>query len=302
MIGAEAVFARYEEIRPRLPEAGKGGACVAVGGLADLAGRADVFVFDAYGVLNVGSLPIAGAPEAVAMLRGLGKRVFVLTNAASLNRAAMQTKFAALGFDFAPDEIVSSRDAALAALAGYRETGLWGVIADTGHLPDGLPLSRHHVLEDDPAPYAAVDAFLFLGADRWSDTRQELLRRALGRHPRPLIVGNPDLVSPREEGLFREPGWYAHAIADSCPAVIPALHGKPYPSVYDLLMARLPADQPRERILMLGDTLHTDILGARSQGWQAGLVTGHGLFAGQDVAPFIRRSGIRPDWIMPRIG
>ena len=49
---------------------------------------------------------------------------------------------------------------------------------------------------------------------------------------------------------------------------------------------------------MVGDTLHTDILGGRAAGLATVLVAGHGLFRGHDPLPFIERSGIRPDWIV----
>ncbi len=296
---AQAVFRRYEELRAILPAPAHAGRAAPAGGLIELAEKADVFVFDAYGVLNVGGRAIAGAAEVVRALRALGKRLFVLTNAASLNRARTEAKFAGLGFDFRPEEIISSRDAVLEARARHGAVAEWGVIADPTHVPADLPFA-HRVLGDDPADYEAVGGFLFLSANAWNDSRQRLLTEALAQRERVLLVGNPDLVSPREAGLAREPGWYASEIADLT-GIRPEFHGKPFPSVYGMVMRALPEDQPRGRILMLGDTLHTDILGAQAQGWQAGLVTDHGLFAGLDVRPFIEASGIRPDWIMPSI-
>ncbi len=53
------------------------------------------------------------------------------------------------------------------------------------------------------------------------------------------------------------------------------------------------------RVAMVGDTLHTDVLGGRAAGIGSVLVTGHGLFAGRDTAPYITRSGIVPDVIVP---
>jgi ribonucleotide monophosphatase NagD (HAD superfamily) len=52
---------------------------------------------------------------------------------------------------------------------------------------------------------------------------------------------------------------------------------------------------------MLGDTLHTDILGAAAAGMSTALVTGHGVLAGMDVDACIAESGIRPDYILPEI-
>jgi len=57
---------------------------------------------------------------------------------------------------------------------------------------------------------------------------------------------------------------------------------------------------PRARILMVGDSLHTDILGAQAAGIRSALVTGYGVLCGADVAAAIAHAGIRPDYILPR--
>ena len=55
---------------------------------------------------------------------------------------------------------------------------------------------------------------------------------------------------------------------------------------------------PPERLAMVGDTLHTDVLGGRAAGMGAVLVADHGLFAGRDVRGYIARSGIVPDAVV----
>lgn len=52
---------------------------------------------------------------------------------------------------------------------------------------------------------------------------------------------------------------------------------------------------------MIGDTLHTDILGGQAAGLDTVLVTDHGLFKARPVDSFIRQSGIAPTWIIPSI-
>ena len=49
---------------------------------------------------------------------------------------------------------------------------------------------------------------------------------------------------------------------------------------------------------MVGDTLHTDVLGGAAAGWRTVLVTGLGLVRELDVEAAIRESGIRPDFIV----
>ena len=52
---------------------------------------------------------------------------------------------------------------------------------------------------------------------------------------------------------------------------------------------------------MMGDSLHTDILGAMRRGWGSVLITDHGFFKGRDIAPFLEQSGLYPDFIAPHI-
>jgi ribonucleotide monophosphatase NagD (HAD superfamily) len=52
---------------------------------------------------------------------------------------------------------------------------------------------------------------------------------------------------------------------------------------------------------MVGDTLHTDILGASAAGMATLLVSAHGSLAGMDINACIEYSGISPDYIAPGV-
>jgi ribonucleotide monophosphatase NagD (HAD superfamily) len=155
-------------------------------------------------------------------------------------------------------------------------------------------------LGDDVDDYRAVDGFLFLAAALWTNGRQNLLAQALLDTPRAVIIANPDLVAPREYGLSLDPGYYGHALADVT-GRMPVFLGKPFAPVFERVEAMLSPTQDRSRIVMVGDTLHTDILGGAAKGWRTALITDHGLFAGLDVRPFIQASKIVPDWQMGSI-
>ena len=288
-------FARYEAIRPRLPALAAGGGMRVVPGLLEIADQADAFVFDAFGVLNVGDALIPGADACLDALRAMGKDIRLLTNAASQPHAAAVAKFRRFGLHLEPEEIITSRDATLAAL----DERLWGCIALPEDQLTDIPGEALR-LGDDPAAFARAEGFLFLAAAGWTPARQRLLDTALQEAPRPLRIANADLVAPRGDHLSLEPGWYGHDLLDAGPADV-RFFGKPFPEVYQMAEASLPGIPPA-RIAMSGDTLHTDILGAQARGWQGVFVTADGLFAGHDPAPFIAASGIRPDWITARIG
>ncbi len=301
-IDADWAFRRYEEIRPRLPAAPQmPGRPVHAGNLEALAEEADVFVLDAFGVLNVGDAPVEGAPERIRALREQGKRLFVLTNGATFGPEKVMRKFARFGFDFTEEEVISSRHLLCNGLSAYGDEHVWGIAAlPESDLPS-LP-GRMHLLDHDPALYDRVGGFVLLSSLDWDEARHALMVQSLKRNPRPVLVGNPDLVAPRGDSFSLEPGYFVHDLADAT-GIQPEFYGKPYINAFDEVRRRLSGRSIHvadRRILMVGDTLHTDILGGAAAGFRTVLVTDLGLFKGRDVAAYIRKSGIVPDFIIPR--
>jgi HAD superfamily hydrolase (TIGR01450 family) len=297
---AQWAFARYEAIRERLPAAVFPEYSRRAEDLAALAGEFDVFILDAFGVLNVGESAVPGAPERVAALIGRGKAVFVLTNGATYDESAALEKYRRLGFAFERRQVVSSRSLLAGGLDAFAGGLRWGVAAAPQSNLEALP-GDLHPLADDRAAYEAADGFVLLSSMFWDMPRQELLVASLLENPRPVLVGNPDLVAPREDRLSLEPGFYAHDLADRT-GIDPVFFGKPYGNAFDEIQRRLAAEGRAvapQRIAMVGDTLHTDVLGGAAAGLKTVLVTDYGLFRGLDADGFISRSGIVPDFIIP---
>ncbi len=295
-------FARYEQIRRRLPRAVFPPDSVNAPDLISLADKFDVFLLDAFGVLNIGETAIPGAPECIKTLRRCGKILFVLTNAATHPSHKGPKKYRRFGYDFALEEIISSRDLLCSALASYKPDMRWGVAAPAIAELQKLPV-KTTCLAQDKGAFENVDGFIFLSSQGWSPELQGELIQNLRQNPRPLLVGNPDLVAPRENGLSQEPGHFAHLIADET-GIEPLFYGKPFGNAFKEAKSRLSArgiNCAPERIAMVGDTLHTDILGGAAAGLKTILVTDHGLFKGQDTAPYIEQSKIIPDFIIPSI-
>lgn len=290
---ADGAFARYEAVRARLPSATYPGASISVPTLEEVADHVDGFLLDAFGVLNVGETAIPGAVARMASLRARGKRLVVLTNAASYTRPQLLAKYHRLGFDFTADEVVASREVAVARLDRIAPGATWAAIAAAGDGFTDFPARMVDAIAD-PGALDAADAILFLSTARWSAALQDRLLASLARNPRPMVIANPDIVAPREDGLTLEPGLFGHDLLD---ALTTEVHwfGKPFPDAFVEGIAR--TGLPAPRLAMVGDTLHTDVLGGAAAGCRTVLVTDHGLFAGRDVAPYIRASGIVPDFI-----
>ena len=294
MLTTQSIFDRYEEVRARLPNVVAREASLGISSLLDIDDQVDAFVFDAFGVLNVGETMIPGADLRLDQLRARGCAIRILTNAASYDREGAITKFQRLGLRVMDDEIITSREAALQNLSD----GSWGVIADDYDPLNDLPSSVTR-LKDNAEDYDNAEQFLFLSTADWTTSRQGLLMSAMQQRPRKILIANADLAAPRDNGFSIEPGHYGHQIADQFPSYV-HFFGKPFPEVYDLIEGSLASLEP-DRIAMCGDTLHTDILGAAARGWRTVLVTQDGLFAGYDTQPFSEQAHLFADWHLSRI-
>lgn len=294
MLSTATAFQRYQEIRHRLPPAPQIKSMLDIENLTDISVEAGAFVFDAFGVLNVGDCLIEGVDKRLNQLRRQGCEIRILTNAASYDRTRALEKFERLGIAIEDAEIITSRDATLAALTESH----WGVFTDNDDELGDIKFP-HTRLGLNAAKYDAVDGFLFLSSSNWSKQKQELLEATLISHARPVLIANADLVAPRETGFSLEPGFYGHLLLDRGITDI-RFFGKPFPEVYKLVRDSLPQLNANE-IIMCGDTLHTDVLGAIAQGWRSVLVTQDGMFSGHDTDIFCKQSGIYADWRVKRI-
>ncbi len=296
-LNMEEAFSAYENVRHRLPSTQAHGACVSLPNLDAIAEKMDTFFLDAFGVLNIGETAIAGVPERVAGLQKAGKRVLIVSNAAGYPHSHLMKKYKKLGYDFAPEDVITSRKALLHALKSEPDRHM-GIMANEQLGRADLEGLNITFLADDPETYDAVDGFLMIGSAIWTESRQALLEASIAANPRPVYVGNPDIVAPRESGFSTEPGSFAHRLADRT-GVSPQFFGKPFGTIFDLAFAQLDTFEPA-RTVMVGDSLHTDILGGQIAGVKTALIAGFGFFSGADVNQYISKSGIHPDFVLQR--
>ncbi len=291
-------FFQYESVRPLLPKVSFPDLWKTIGTMEEIADQVDVFLLDAFGVLNIGRSVIPGAPEWVAALQRAGKKVLVVANGSSVSPAASLLRFKDMGYDFAPEDVIASRNVLASTLAG-REQKLWGVMLASNGGIEALE-GENIRLTEERKDFDRVEGFILFGSGQWNETQQEMLVASLKENPRPVLVGNPDIVAPRETGFTLEPGWFAHDVHKRC-GILPEFFGKPFGNIYAKALERVGTEVARDRIVMVGDTLHTDVWGGAAIGAKTVLMADYGLFAGRDVKPYIHSSGIVPDWVMTAV-
>ena len=75
-----------------------------------------------------------------------------------------------------------------------------------------------------------------------------------------------------------------------------------FPTIFEIAVNRINELSgryvPLSRIGMVGDTLHTDILGANSFGLKSILMTKYGLLRDSNIGEMIKKTNIIPDYIV----
>ena len=163
MVALDTVWAlqQYEAIRFLLPTARMPKKSIHVENLAEIADLFDVFLLDAFGVLNVGDAVIAGAAQRVQMLKNMGKHVLVLTNGACFPAEKALKKFRGFGIPLELTDIVSSRNALAVAVRPLPDNGFWGVMCTHNSQVETLNIPWRR-LENDISTYDAASVFLSL--------------------------------------------------------------------------------------------------------------------------------------------
>ncbi len=296
-------FAQYQQIRASLPKglsAEQQPETRALDSLAPLIDHFQAFVFDAFGVLNAGPRAFPSAIRRIRQLQERGKTVRILSNAATASHSALVAKYRGMGFAIGPDQLVSSRWVLEQSLVRQPRQGGFGVLSPASSAPDTLGVDWQPVRPGIQAgDLDRLDGFIFLSSEGWNEQVQDVLAQSLARHPRPLLVANPDLVAPRGDCLTLEPGYFAHLLMGQS-GIEPEFFGKPYRPAFDAVLQTLGSIDPTD-ILMVGDTLHTDILGGQAAGMKTMLITAEGALQGMDIPDCIAQSGIAPDFIAPMI-
>ena len=243
--------------------------------------RYRAFLLDIDGVLVRGGEPIPGATEAVEALQARGQ-VLLLSNNSSRSRAGVAERLGDLGFAFKPEAIVpSSYVVARWLLEAEGPSPVW-TIGEDG-LRAELELAGHRIVSPDEAEWLVVGIC-------W-DFNYAMLAEALrfrlngGRY----IATNTDGTFPTPEGL--KPGAGAMVGALEGMGFHPQeVVGKPSPIAYRIALEHIKARG--DAVLMIGDRLETDILGARDSGIDSALVL-TGISSREDI----QSQGIQPTWI-----
>jgi HAD superfamily hydrolase (TIGR01459 family) len=277
--------------------------------MAALAERYDGFILDQWGVLHDGTHPYAGAAECLERLHAAGKHLVVLSNSGKREAENLRV-MARMGFEIgvlercvcageeARTAIEARADAFHAALGprcyAFTRGGDRAVL-------EGIGLTFVDCVDD--ADFLAV---LGIDSPQRSLADYEAQLAAAARRNLPMVCANPDIARLTPNGLVDAQGVLAMRYEALHGRVF--YHGKPYPAIYGSCLAALQC--ATDKVLMVGDSVDHDVLGASRAGIASALIPGavHGPELGvtwgetPDAAAwrdFARKACAKPDYLIP---
>ncbi len=270
----------------------------------------DALLFDIDGTLLSGGKALPGAEATLDWLRATRFPFRLLTNDGNHSPEEKSSFLRRAGLEIAPEEIVSCCHAlgTLAETLSVKGRKFF-VLGDLGKPSFAERAGLIHC-----ADLAQIEECAGVIVGEGDYDWQAHITGALNflvRHPDAIfITPNPDTYWPDGKGGF---GIGAGATARFIERILsemgrkfePIYLGKPYPAIYDYAIDeiaenfKLPAIPPRQRVLMLGDSVASDIKGAHSAGLKSGLLlTGITSPAQAEMAC----GDCRPDMLFKHLG
>lgn len=261
---------------------------------------------DSYGVLKNHQGLITGVEEVIRTLRESDVTLRILTNDASRSQAQQVEVFRQLGLNSLNEvEVITSGMMARQFLELKVTSGKIAYLGTESSaeciLHSGI--ERIPVSEIDLDDIEKIKAFVFVD-DEGFDWNRDLNKTVnfLRRKNLPVIVANPDKYYPTSNNDVAVAIGGLSRLVESVVNQKFMRFGKPDSQMFMYAYDDLNRNGSYEKkdILMVGDTLHTDILGGNKFGIKTLLVLS-GNTRPDNVNMKIRSSGIIPDYISDSI-
>jgi len=239
-----------------------------ISGLSELASSYDAFLLDAWGVLHDGRTLYPGTLDCLKNLKDAGKRSLVLSNSSRRN-PFIEEHILGLGIPQGYiEQAVTSGEITWNAL----KTGRFG--SDCYYIGPVHNPGLTDDLDINMVPNLAQASFVLAtgvvnDSDPLSIYEETLVEAA--RFHLPLVCANPD-VTVIHDGSRKV---CAGAMAARYQQLGGAVHlfGKPHRPIYEASLTAL-GNVPKDRVLAIGDSFHTDISGAIAAGIDCVLIAG----------------------------
>lgn len=246
--------------------------------------EAEYFLLDMDGTVYVGDNLIGEMDKTLDLLREKGKKIIYLTNNSSKSREKYEEKLKKIGL-FSDKDAVYTSGKATAEYLNDRHNGKKVYLLGTEALKKEF-LSYGINLVEDETPDVCVLAYdTELTYGKLCKFVTYLKRGAY------YIATHPDVNCPHPEVFIPDAGAFMKLIEASTGLSPELIIGKPYSGMGENLMRSL--SSTRDKFIMVGDRLHTDIAFGNTCGFSTVLV-----LSGESRVEDIGKTEGKPDFIL----
>ena len=229
----------------------------------------DVFLFDLWGVINEGLSPYSNVVDIINRVIKQ-KRVFFVSNAPRPNVLIYQM-IKNWGINVLPEMVITSGETGAQMInqsqVNFNITNpiIYHLGSDRNKdIPTILPHPITTNIHEANIMLITCYREEFENLEEFDDFLRLVAKLNIIN-----ICANPDIIAPNEGMIRRCAGYFSQKLEQFGGPVI--YTGKPHKEIYNNVLNKIP-NIPKNRILMVGDTFHTDILGANRVGIDSALV------------------------------
>jgi HAD superfamily hydrolase (TIGR01459 family) len=253
-----------------------------INSLLDITPKYDTIFTDMFGVIWDGDTFFDGVLNTLAKLKTAGKKIYIISNATTVGTLMSEkAERAGLILDTHFDGFITSGD----TLKNQLSNGFFEQISGKNNYQFYIigrdnPLlfqniSHHQTRSLDEADFVYISSLIINGVHPQSlDAFMPDLERALSLNL-PAVCANPDFFAFYKELKYYTGGsaakWYEEHGGKTYWV------GKPYTNIFEYALKITGAN--KQKTVMIGDTLRTDIAGAKNAGLDSILITGRGITA-----------------------
>ncbi len=274
--------------------------------ILDLKNTYDTFLFDVWGVLWDGEEFYPGVIDTLATLKQNGCKIGIISNS-TLIAPQLEAKFSKFGLRAGKhfDDMFTSGSYLQHLIKQDFFKNIFGsdyTFYCYGQRNEELfvpwaPHERNTLAEAD---------FVYLGAltDKMTPIQengetQTILADCL-RLKKPLICANPDICATKKGQIYYTQGAIANAYEQMGGKVY--WMGKPYPEIFDFACQIFGAN--KKTSIMVGDSVHTDIVGATRAGIDSVLIYETGILAHlteTERQQEMKKEGVYPTYTLGKV-
>ncbi len=238
-------------------------------------------ISDLDGVAYRGTTPIRDSVKAFRFWHSRGIPYAFVTNNSTRSGNQFAEKLSGMGIPASAEQVFNTITAATALLQEKWPSSTAVFAIGEKPLFESIEAAGFQITENDPQ-------VVVLGFDHQLSYAKLRLAVRAALAGAAVIVTNPDVLTPVENGYDPCVGVLSAAVCAAVPTAKPIVVGKPHPFLIEQALAHIGTN--RDETIMVGDQIATDIVAGRRAGVRTVLLA-------SDV-PFNRSDAAQPDEVI----